>query len=342
MNRLFDVSLRRIQAVPGVESAAVSLGLPDQQLLNDGFELTDEAAPTGPRIANVMYATPHLFETLRIPLRAGRTLADTDTAASPPVIVVSEDFVRLETHGESPIGRRIRLAGAEREIVGVVGNVKITSAGFTVPGMLRGPITSAPLVYLPAAQTPDGYLDVHRWFSPAWTVRARDLRGAEAALREAIAAADPLLPIESVRNMAEIRADATAEQRLLMVLVGVLAAAALLLSAVGLHGLIAHAVAERRRELGVRMALGATVVRAIRGFALPGIALAGIGAAAGLGLAWMAAGVLDSLSILWGVESRDAATFAGAAVFLLAAASVASVVPALRILRLEPAVSLRE
>jgi predicted permease len=342
MNRLFDESLRRIESTPGVESAAVSLSLPYRQLLNDNFAFTDEAAPSGPRITNVMYATPGFFATLRIPLRAGRTLEESDTAASPRVVVMSEDFVRLSAKGENPIGRRIRIAGAEREIVGVVGNVKITSAGFMIEGMLRGPLTSGPLVYLPATQTPDGYLGVHRWYSPTWTVRAHDMRTAEAAVRQAIAGVDPLLPIGAVRPMAAVLADATAEKRLLMVLVGVLASAALLLSAVGIHGLIAHFIAERRRELGVRMALGATAAQTVRSVALSGMALAAAGAAAGLGLAWMAVRVLDSRSMLWGVESRDPATFAGTAVFVLAVACVASVLPSLKILRLDPATTLRE
>jgi ABC-type antimicrobial peptide transport system permease subunit len=248
----------------------------------------------------------------------------------------------LLANGDNPIGRRIQLAGAEREIVGVVGNVRITQAGFSVPGMSSAPLKSSPLVYLPAAQTPDSLTAVHIWFSPMWTVRARDMSLAESALREAINSADPLLPVGSVRRMSEIRAEATAQQRLLMILVGVIAAAALALSAVGIYGLIAHAVGERRREFGMRMALGATAAQTVRSLALSGIALASIGAGAGIGLAWMAARVLDSQSIIWGIGSRDPVTFVGVAVFLLAVATIASVVPALRVLRLDPARALRD
>jgi predicted lysophospholipase L1 biosynthesis ABC-type transport system permease subunit len=341
MNRLFDESLRRLAAAPGIESAAVSLELPYRRLLNMNFAFADEATPTGPRIANVMYATPDFFETLRIPLRAGRTLADTDTASVPSVVVVNDDFVDMGANGENPIGRRIRIANAEREIVGIVGNVKVTEAGFSLPDMQTGPLTSAPLVYLPAAQIPDSFMGIHTWYSPMWTVRARDMGAAEAALRQAITAADALLPIGSVRRMSDIRAEATAEQQLLMILVGVLAAAALLLSAVGIYGLIAHAVGERRREFGVRMALGATAAQTVRSIALSGIALACIGVVVGLGFAWITVRVLDSQSILWGVDAHDPITFAGVAAFLLVVASIASVLPALRILRLEPARMLR-
>ncbi|HEY3516033.1 MAG TPA: ABC transporter permease, partial [Gammaproteobacteria bacterium] len=162
MNRLFDESLRLIESSPGVESAAVSLELPYRRLLNMGFSFTDETSPAGPRVANVTYVTPAYFETLRIALLVGRTIAETDTAATPAVVTVSQDFVELLTNGTSPVGRRILIAGVEREIVGVTGNVRITeTGGISVPGMIEGPVTSGPLVYLPAAQTPDGLLRVH-------------------------------------------------------------------------------------------------------------------------------------------------------------------------------------
>jgi predicted permease len=342
MNVLFAESLRRIESSPGVEAAAVSLELPYRRLLNMGFAFADETSPSGPRIANVTYVTPAYFETLRIPLILGRAFADTDTASTPPVVTVSQDFVDILANGANPVGRRIRVAGVEREIVGVAGNVRITESGFALPGMADGPTTTAPLIYLPAAQTPDGLLRVHATYSPMWTVRAVSATAAETALREAIAAADPLLPIGAVRPLAQLRADATAQQELVMVLVGVIGAAALLLSAVGVYGLIAHAVAERRRELGVRLALGATAGRTVRSVAWSGIGLVGVGAAAGLVVAWPVARALETRGMLWGVDSHDPATFIGGVAFLLVVASIASVVPALKILRLDPAQALRE
>jgi predicted permease len=343
MNRLFDESLRRIESSPGVESAAVSLELPYRRLLNMGFSFTDETSPAGPRVANVTYVTPGYFETLRIPLLVGRTIAEADTASTPAVVTVSQDFVDLLTNGTSPVGRRILIAGVEREIVGVTGNVKITdTGGISVPGMIEGPVTSGPLVYLPAAQTPDGLLRVHNTFSPTWTVRAANGAAAEAALRSAIAAVDPLLPVAAARPLAELRKAATAEQQLMMVLVGVIGAAALLLSAVGVYGLIAHSVAERRRELGVRLALGATTGRTVRRMAWSGIGLAAMGAGAGLVLAWPVAEALEARGLLWGVDSHDPASFIGGVAFLLVVAAIASVVPALTILRLDPAQALRE
>ncbi|HEY3518746.1 MAG TPA: FtsX-like permease family protein, partial [Gammaproteobacteria bacterium] len=177
---------------------------------------------------------------------------------------------------------------------------------------------------------------------PMWTVRAANGAAAEAALRSAIAAVDPLLPVGAARPLAELRTAATAEQQLMMVLVGVIGAAALLLSAVGVYGLIAHSVAERRRELGVRLALGATTGQTIRSMAWSGVSLAAVGAVAGLVLAWPVAQALDTRGLLWGVDNHDPATFIAGVAFLLIVASIASVVPALKILRLDPAQALRE
>jgi ABC-type antimicrobial peptide transport system permease subunit len=159
------------------------------------------------------------------------------------------------------------------------------------------------------------------------------------ALQQAITGADPLLPLSAVRSMDEVMATSTSVWRLLMTLVGVLAAAAILLAAIGIHGLIAHSVAERRREFGIRLALGATPVQAARRVAAGGIALSVAGAALGGVLSVWSAGLVRSF--LWGVEQHDPMTYAGVAVFLLAVATIASVIPSLRILRLDPAETLR-
>src|SRR5262249_45435426 len=156
---------------------------------------------------------------------------------------------------------------------------------------------SGPLIYLPAAQIPDSFMGIHIWFAPSWVVRASREAEATAALQQAIRAADPLLPIGPVQPMSEIRARATARQELLMVLVGALGASALVLAAIGLYGLIAQSVSERTREVGIRIALGASSGQAIRSIAGTGVGLAILGAAAGLAGAWMAVKLVASL--LW-------------------------------------------
>jgi ABC-type antimicrobial peptide transport system permease subunit len=218
--------------------------------------------------------------------------------------------------------------------------VQQAGSGFFVTGMTRGPITGTPQVYLPVSQTNDGFMrTVHTWFVPVWTVRDRSAQEGAAAIREAIATVDPLLPVSQSRDMASVIAASMRQQRLLLTLVGVIAAAALLLAAIGIHGLVAHAVAERQREFGIRIALGASAWSTIRSVAASGVLLAAIGAVVGGLLSVL--GVQLVSSFLWGVGDHDPTTYVGVALFLFAVATVASLIPALRILKLDPAETLR-
>ena len=153
--RLVDASLERVRATPGIESAAVSLGSPYERLLNMGF-LWQGAKPEDGQTANVGYVSDRYFETLRVPIRLGRPLLDTDRAGMPPVVVVNETFARLYSKDQPAIGRRLRLSGVEREVVGIAGDVQQKSAGFVVEGMTSGPILNTPTIYLPVGQTNDG------------------------------------------------------------------------------------------------------------------------------------------------------------------------------------------
>ena len=160
------------------------------------------------------------------------------------------------------------------------------------------------------------------------------------AIRRAVAAVDPLLPIASVRTMSEVRAASLGQQRLLTTLLLSLAVAALIVAAIGIHGLIAASVTERTREMGVRLALGSTLGQALQTLALPGVLLAAIGTAAGL--LGAAAAIPLIRHFVWGVSLSDPLTYAGVAFVILIVATVASVAPALRILRLDPATTLRQ
>jgi putative ABC transport system permease protein len=238
------------------------------------------------------------------------------------------------------LGRRIRVGGnVDREIVGVVGDVKMR-ASFSGQGIESGPLVSMPFVLVPATQVSDAYLRlVHTWFAPVWTVRSRDPGAASKFLERAISETDPLLPISSARSMEAVVAEAMTEQRLLMTLVGVLAGAAILLAAIGVHGVIAHTVAERRREFGIRIALGATGASAVRSVSLAGMTLAAIGAVIGGVLSIPATSLVRSF--LWRVDVNDPWTYAAVAIALFLVAAVASVLPALQLLRLNPAETLR-
>ncbi len=200
--------------------------------------------------------------------------------------------------------------------MGVVGDVQQRGSGFYVPGMTVGPIVGTPSIYLPLSQTTDGMLrTVHTWFTPVWAVRARSIGAAEPAIHRAIASVDPLLPVQQTQPMSSVIAASMSQQRLLMTLVGVLAGVAVLLAAIGLHGLVAHGVAERRREFGIRLALGATPGRTMRGVVLSGVTLAAIGAAAGGALSLLAVRLVESS--LWNVSTHDPATYAGVMLLLL-------------------------
>lgn len=336
INRLFDDSLRRLRATPGIEAAGVSLELPYERLLNKGFKLVGDADG---RVANVAYVSPGFFETMRIPVLRGRGVLESDSAAAPPVVVVNESFARVFSKDREVLGRRLQTGSVEREIVGVVGNVQARPS-LSIAEIGDGPLVPMPIIFEPSAQTTDAeFRTAHIWFSPVWTVRARSSGDASMALHRAITGADPLLPLSAVRSMDEVMATSTSVWRLLMTLVGVLAAAAILLAAIGIHGLIAHSVAERRREFGIRLALGATPGQAARRVAAGGIVLSVAGAALGGVLSVWSVGLVRSY--LWGVEQHDPATYAGVALFLLAVAAIASVIPSLRILRLDPAETLR-
>ncbi len=336
VNVLFDRTLERLRETPGVEAASVSLGLPYQRVLNMGFRYPEEE---NGHTASVMYVTQDFFRTFQIPLRQGREFRSTDMPEARQVVVVNDAFARLYSKDQPALGRVIRLSGSEREIVGVVGDVQM-QPGFSVEGAIPGPVVASPAVYVPAAQINQGIVGTHIWFQPVWTVRASTPVVATQAIEAAFRSVDPLLPMGRVEQMAQVRASAIAEHTMLMTLVGALALIALLLTAIGLHGLIEHAVTERTREFGIRMALGAAPGATVRDVALGGVKLAAAGAAIGALLALPASALVASL--LYDVAERDPLTYAGAAAFLLVVASAASLLPALRILRLDPARTLRQ
>ena len=336
INQLFDLSLDGLSRTPGVQSAAVSLGLPYDRLLNYGFRFADRPVEGNPIVSNFMYITPAFFETFGIPVRSGRAFTAGDRAGQAPVVIVNDAFVRYVSGGENPMGRALAFNNLDWRIVGIVGDVQTRGGGPSHRGMVRGPLEASPVVFFPAAQLSDAFAPiVHQWFMPSWTVRTSDEASAEPALRRAIGAADSLLPTTAVIRIGEVQARATSLQRLLLTLVGAFAGVALLLAVIGIYGLIAQTVVERTREFGVRLALGATAGSTIRSVIRSGFTLAGAGIAVGLVLAWGTTRLISSL--LWGVDARDPLTFVTITSVLLVFAVVASLLPALRVLRLDPA-----
>jgi predicted permease len=336
VNLLYRRTLDRIRAIPGVESAAVALTLPYERPLNNGFRTLDGDDKQGHGM-EVVYVTPDYFETLRIPLRQGRGISETDGPGSASVVVASEAFVRRYYAHHPAVGGHIRMEGTTHEIIGVVGDVQQHSGLGNF-----GPISLQPTLYIPVAQQSDKFLQVvHTWFAPKWVIRAPGKPAAiETQVQAAVAAVDPLLPVARFKTVDDLRGSITREQRYRATLFSILAGLALLLAALGLSGLISQSVNERTHELGVRLALGANAGQAILSMVRPGLLLAVAGVAVGYGLSRIAVGMLEHF--LWGVRPADPVTFVGTSAALLLVAAAASLAPALRILRIDPAQTLRE
>jgi predicted permease len=334
--RLFRDTLAGMRRIPGVISAAVALTLPYERPLNNGMRVID-GEDREPHTVEVIYATPDYLDTMRIPLVSGRRLRDTDTAKSAGILVVSRAFADRYLKGRNPLGHHVSLGGKPREIVGVVGDVQQHSG---ISSRL-GPIAIEPTLYLPVAQLNSGFMQtVHTWFSPKWVIRTDGPQpGLPAQVRATVASVDPLLPVARFRTMEELAGHYTQGERYLAALFSMLAGLALLLAAVGLYGLISQTIAQRRHELGIRLALGATAGQTIRSVMRPGLALTAIGIAAGVALSAGAVRLMESL--VFGVPARDPLTFVVTALVLLAVAAAASLMPALRILKMDPAQTLR-
>jgi predicted permease len=335
VEQLFERTIAGMHQIPGVEHAAAALTLPFERALNNGFRFV--GGDQQGRIVNTTYVTPEYFETLRVPILRGRAFTTGDTATSDQVIVVNEAFVRRYSPDADPLGRQMASSGAPRTIVGIAGDIqqKVTFGNF-------GPIAPTPAAFVPAAQLSGGFFtQVHTWFSPSWIVRlSAPQEGVVRQMETAVRNVDPLLPFAKVRTLDDVRGEAVATERAQAMLLGTLAGLALLLAAVGLYGLVASSVAERTRELGIRIALGATRSRTIVDAAAPGIVLAAIGVGVGLLVARAGATVMQSL--VFGVSIHDPLTFALAGGIVFAVAVVATLVPALRTVRLNPIRALRK
>lgn len=339
---MFVRSLERLRAMPGVESAAISLGLPYERILNMGARIVNGSTRSDFVFTTATYVTPGYFETLRLPLIGGRTFRDSDSKTSAPAVVINDAFARRYFKDRNPVGEHIFSTGVVREVVGVVGNVQ-QRGGF----QNFGPIDALPGFYVPFSQfvpfsqsNAGGLRTIHGWFSTAWIIRQTHAGAVnEPTLRRVMSEIDPQLAVSAIRNVDDVRAATLSRQRILMLLVGALGGLALFLAAVGIHALISSGVTERKRELGIRIALGATVGQTVRDAAMPGITMAITGLVIGSAIAYGSSGVVKRL--LWGVKENDPLTFLAVVAALLAVAVAASVVPAMRVRKLDPVSLLR-
>ncbi len=325
----FSSLIERVETLPGVSAAGATDGLPLNGFV-EGSVLTVEGhdnpdAGTLVTEANAVFinsVSPGYFSALRIPLIAGRILDRRDAANAPRMLEVNQALVRRYFPKENPVGMRVRLADGDWwSIAGVVQDVRQNLAGDVSPS-----------VYLPMEQEPrPGMILVIRSQVPAESL-AR-------AVREQVEAIDKELPVYEVETMDSVMAGETASQKFNAYLLGFFAGLAVLLAAVGIYGVMAYAVSQRTREIGIRMALGAAPSQ-VRGMMLrQGLWLALTGIVCGLTASFALTRLMRNL--LYGIKPTDPVTFAGVSAILLVVAMVACWIPARRATRVDPTIALR-
>lgn len=330
MARTHQQIAQRLRQVPGVVSVGLSSHITmDGEDNTNPLRVEDVTTPEGemPPLRRFKSLAPGFFETMGNRLVAGRGLAWTDIYQRRPVVVISESLAReYWTEPSEALGKRVRgFDPAWYEIVGVVGNERDDG--------LERPAT--PIVYWPMLNT------TYQPFTMAYAVRSTRV-GAPGFLRElqqAVWSVNPNLPLASVRTLKEIQADSMARTSFAMVMLAIAATVALLLGVVGIYGVISYTAAQRTREIGLRMALGAQTADVRRLFLRRGLLLAGAGIALGIGASLAVTDVVSAL--LFGVDPIDPITYAAVSAGLAVVALLATWVPASRASRTDPIIALR-
>jgi putative ABC transport system permease protein len=328
-NTFFDDLLRRVSALPGVRSAAISAALPltpkrITPVLPDG----QPEVPLAERPFIIIEAiSPAWFKTMHVPLQAGREFTEADKAGTPNVVIVNQALARRYWPNENPIGKHIVMGRQPAsEVVGVAADVK--NRGLALDPQVQ--------LYFPFSQLPWGNMNL--------LVRtAADPHAVVSAVRAQIAAIDADQPVTNIQTVNELMDGSRAQPRFILLLLGVFSAAALVLAIIGIYGVLAYSVAQRRQELGIRLALGAEksdILRLVVGYGLT-LATAGIaiGLVASLALSWLMAGFLSGF--LYKIGARDLTTFVLAPMAFLVIALVASYLPARRATQVDPNEALR-
>ena len=333
-NRFFDQALERIRRIPSVQAASIVNGVPIERGLNLNVDVLDGPELVERAVVDWRYASLNYFGTMRIPIVSGRPFNQGDRAGASPVAVVSEEFARRFLKGTNPLGHHIRVFRDDGsiEIVGVAKDLRER-------GLTGRPI---PLMYVPITQANiAGIRASHTYFPMSWVVRTQSA-GPEiiGAVREAMRTTDPKQPFSAFATMEDVKSMSMTSEAFQMRLLSGLASLGLLLAIAGIYGLIAYTVAERSREFGIRMALGATRGRILQHVLRQGAVLASIGVVIGTGGALALNRTLKDF--VYGISTVDPFTFVVVGLLLIGAASVASLVPALRAVRLNPVAALRE
>ena len=322
-------ALAAVKRVPGVESAAFTNALPlSGDGSNDQYGVEFEIDHNPDKAEDTMrYAvTPGYFQTMGIPLKQGRFLEDSDRAGAPPVALISESFAKRKFGSVSPIGQRIHIGSPDHwfTIVGVVGDVKQMSLA----------LSQSDAVYTTIAQW--------NWVETTTSLVVRT-RGNAAALasdvRNAVWSVNKDLPVSRVETMDDLLTASAAERQFTLILFEAFGIVALVLAAVGIYGVLSGSVTERTREIGIRLALGASPSNILRLIVRQGMMLAVLGVIIGLGGALAASQAIASQ--LFSVSPLDVVTYLGVVVILAGTSAVACFVPAWRAARVDPLVALR-
>lgn len=325
-----NAELARIATLPGALGAAAVSALPiDGSDWNSPFYVADRPVPPRQSIpsAAITIVTPRYFETMGTPVLAGRSFTGADDESSRKVAVVNEALARAMWPNDNPIGKRLRQGFPEwntpwREVVGVVADVKFEGVAAETPAQ----------VYLPATQEPaSDFAIVVRTAGPPESLQAPVDRVVHGTNRD--------VPLFHVRTMEHVLEASIGRERMSALVLGLFASVAILLAAIGVYGLVAHAVAERTHEIGIRMALGAARVEVASLIVGQGLIMASIGTAVGVAGAMALAHSIKAL--LFGVAPTDPASFGIASLGLLGVATIACAVPAWRAARVDPIEALR-
>jgi putative ABC transport system permease protein len=323
----------RVSAAPGVESAAFINRLPMTSRGGaSGIVIEGQPMPPGRTtwVVNVRSVSPEYFRVMQIPLREGRLLEEKDAIDAAPVRVINATMARKFWGKESPVGKRFAFGTIQRQtswvtIVGVVGDVRQYALG-------EEPV---PEMYAAIPQALGlGMRDL--------VVRAKDgvlPESLAGTVRDALRSVDAEVPVSSIATLEEVVARSVADRRLQMLLLALFASLALVLAAVGIYGVVSFSVAQRTREIGVRMAIGAETANILRMIAAQVVPPVLLGMAAGLAAAFLLSRFMERQ--VYEIKPSDPLSFALAAIVLLVVAGAATIAPARRALRVDPIVALR-
>ena len=326
--QFFEQLLERISALPGVANSGATHSLP-MSGMTDGTSLQIVGQPRFEQgkepHTEVRITTPTYFAAIGTELRSGRLFNERDDAQAPRVVLANEAFAARFLRGTNPVGQRITMGGENDnpvEIIGVVANVMNEDLDDL----------TEPCVYLPFAQYPVGRMNliIRTPGAPDQIVPA---------VRRELAALDPSLPLGEVKTMEQVIYERRSPKELMMWMLGIFGVMALAMAAVGTYAVMAYSVAERTRELGVRIALGAQSADILKLVLRRGLSLTLLGI--GLGFAFALALTRALAQLLYGVTATDALTFAGVAALLTAVALLACWIPARRATRVDPIIALR-